>query len=275
MAYAALTRAVRRRAPFRPNIFQENPMKADKPARGEKPLREPARRRRHRTLPGVFPTSKNPRGYVRTRLPLMMDGLVHIDTDPTWTKILPYAEVIRFWGYDRRGRLCIREHVPDLKVMAADGDTVFIDYIPYALQQEDPYFERHKAAIEESCWERHRASYAVHDELCIYREPLYSNLTVMWRHRLDGLDDEAVIAVRKAVARLGRPSTIGEITREAALPGIRMEWDGAGPSHSFDMDDVDRAFSAIMQLTLNGEVETDLSRRLSSSTEVSVPGAAR
>jgi len=240
----------------------------------ELPLYEPARRRHHRTLPGIFPTAKNPRGYIRTRLPLMMDGLVHIDTDPAWTRIYPYAESIRFWGYDRRGRLCIREHVPDLKVVSDDGDIVFIDYVPCAIQEGDPHFKRHKAAMEEACWESHRSSYAVHDELCIYREPLYCNLTVMWMHRLDGMDEEAVIAVRKAVARVGLPSTIGEITRHAGLPGLRMEWDNTKVTHSIDLEDVDRAFSAIMQLTLDGEVEIDLSRPLSSSTEVRLPGDA-
>jgi hypothetical protein len=239
--------------------------------RYDSPLQEPGRRKRHRTLPGVFPTSKTPRGFIRTRLPLMMDGLVHIDTDPLVSEILPYAEGLRFWARDGRGNLTVREHVPDLKLVWTDGSIAFIDYVPLEIQAEMPSFATRKASLKVSCGEL-GASYAVHDELSIYREPRHSNLTVMWRHRLDGMDDQAVMAVRKAILRVGLPSSIGTISRVADLRGMRMEWDRAGDIHHLELIDVDRAFSAIMQLALDGEVEVDISRSLSSSTVVSERG---
>jgi hypothetical protein len=80
------------------------------------------------------------------------------------------------------------------------------------------------------------------------------------------------MAVRKAILRVGLPSSIGTISRVADLRGMRMEWDRAGDIHNLELIDVDRAFSAIMQLALDGEVEVDISRLLSSSTVVSERG---
>ena len=34
-------------------------------------------------------------GFVRTRLPLMIDSLFHLDTDPFWARISPYPIEIR------------------------------------------------------------------------------------------------------------------------------------------------------------------------------------
>lgn len=36
------------------------------------------RQKAARTVPGIFPTEKCAQGQIRTRLPLMMDGLLHV-----------------------------------------------------------------------------------------------------------------------------------------------------------------------------------------------------
>jgi hypothetical protein len=233
------------------------------------PKRNIRKRVRHATLPVNFPTTKAVAGTVRARLPLMADGLLHLDTDPYWTRISPYPVRIEFLSQDKNGRFVVAAHVPDIGVISRDGRKVFIDYVPLVIQRERPHLARRTELLKEIFREEHGAAYAVHDERSIYIEPRFSNLKTMWMHKLNGWDIEALMAVRKALGRLSMPAMIDEVRQAASLPGFRMVWEQPdGESHQ-DLDNVDRAFSAVMELAMNGEVQVDLSEPFSGTTLVS------
>lgn len=232
------------------------------------PKRVIRKRIRHVTLPINFPTTKAVAGTVRCRLPLMADGLVHLDTDPYWIRISAYPLKIQFFSQDRSGRFVVASHVPDVGVISRDGAKAFIHYIPLAIQRERPHLERRTALLKEIFEEEHGAAYAVHDERSIYIEPRFSNLKTMWQHKLSGWDKPALMAVRKALGRLPLPTTLGEVREAAALPGLRIVWERSDGKTRRDLENVDRSFSAVMQLAMNGEVWVDLSKPFAGTTLV-------
>jgi hypothetical protein len=248
----------------------EEPMHNDDYGFGDdhQPKRIIRKRVRHATLPINFPTTKAVAGMVRARLPLMADGLLHLDTDPYWVRISPYPVKIAFLSQDANGRFTVAEHIPDIGVISRDGRKAFIDYIPLAIQRERPHLARRAELLKEIFREEHGASYAVHDERCIYIEPRFSNLKTMWKHKLNGWDIEALMAVRKALGRLSMPATLAEIRQAAELPGLQIVWDIGGGERRQDLDNVDRSFSAVMQLAMDGELWVDLSRPFAATSLV-------
>jgi len=155
---------------------------------GHEPRRRFPARKMYPTLPGWFPTRKAPGQKIRTRLPMMMDGLIHIDTDPRCVRISPYPVSIRFFAHGPDGRFKVVQHIPDVGVKMADGSEVYIDFVPVNMQDEHPDFRRWEEELREAFQEQYGASYAVHDELCIYIKPRFGNLQTIWKHVLDGID---------------------------------------------------------------------------------------
>jgi hypothetical protein len=235
---------------------------------GHEPKRNIPKRVMHRTLPVNFPTRKAPQGFVRARQPLMADGLIHLDTNPRWVRISPYPVETKFFSHDVHGHFVVASHIPDVGVISRSGVKAFIDYIPYNLQREMHDLDRRTEELRAVYRDEHDASYCVHDERCIYLEPRFSNLKAMWKHKVDRFDQDAVMAVRKAVGRLPSPTTISAVREAAALRCPRIFWEHPDGEHYQDLEDVDRAFSAIMQLAMNGEIWIDLSRPFDGSTAI-------
>ena len=233
------------------------------------PRRRIPKRARHVTLPVNFPTTKAVAGTVRARLPLMADGLIHLDTDPEWVRISPYPLEIEFFSQDRNGRFVVASHIPDVGVISRDGRKAFIHFVPLNIQREQPHLARRTETLKRIFREEHDSSYAMLDERSIYIEPRFTNLKTMWKHRLRGWDQEALMAVRKAVGHLTLPTTIDEIRMAAALPGFRMVWDHPDYERHQELGNVNRAFSAVMELAMNGEIRVDLSVPFSGASVVS------
>jgi hypothetical protein len=232
------------------------------------PLRKVRKRVMHRMLPGPFPTRKAVGGHIRASQPLMMDGLIHHDTDPACVRISAFPVEARYLSAVPDGGAVVRSHVPDVGLLRDDGAICYVDYIPLNIQTEMPWLEQRTRELRLAFREQFGAAYAVHDERCIYIRPRFQNLQTMWKHQLQGVDDEALMAVRKALVSLPAPTTIAEIRTAAALPRLQMVWSHPEREHRVDLDDVDRAFSSVMQLAMNGEVWIDLSRPFDGATAV-------
>ena len=232
------------------------------------PRRNIPKRVRHVTLPVNFPTPKAVAGTVRARLPLMADGLIHLDTDPYWVRISPSPREVEFFSQDANGRFVVASHIPDVGVISRDGRRAFIHFVPLVIQREQPHLARRTEILKDIFRVEHGASYAVLDERDIHIEPRFSNLKTMWMHKLNGWDHPALMAVRKALGRLSMPTTIAEVRQASLLPGLRMIWEHPDGERHQDLSNFDRAFSALMQLAMNGEVDLDLSRPFSGTTLV-------
>jgi hypothetical protein len=229
---------------------------------GYTPSRTIKDRARHPTLPGVFPTRKASTPWVRTRLPLMMDGLIHIETDPRVVRIAVYPPKLRYsvW-YDLGGRSEIREVSPDVAIIEDDGYVTVLEYVPVAIQDERRNFADRVGTLKRIYAEEHGCGYAVHSELSIHIEPRMTNLRRQYEHSF--VDDRpALEAVRDAIYRHCLPSTIGAIRAAADLPTPVYQVLGESDEAVFSrpLDAVDRHFTALMQLAHRGEIEIDLSR---------------
>ncbi|MER8570218.1 hypothetical protein NKH85_32160 [Mesorhizobium sp. M0924] len=55
------------------------------------------------------------------------------------------------------------------------------------------------------------------------------------------------MVVRKVLARLPMPTTISAVCEASSLPGYWTVWEHPEGETSCEMDNVDRAFSAVMQ----------------------------
>lgn len=228
---------------------------------GSSPVFEPARRVMHKTLPGIFPSKKVAGGYVRTKLPLMMDGLYHLDTNPDVLRIVPYPIRIEYPSNQDQEVFTLRDHTFDLGVELRGNKRVYIDYVPYNIQLERPLIAERTVSLVQIARAEFDAEYRLLDERSIYIQPRFSNLKVMWRH-IHVADDEALMAVRRAIQTIELPSTISEIRRKVSLPGVQFNvLDQLGQVVSRrELHEVDRVFTAIMQLISKGEIEIDYSK---------------
>ncbi|CAN7445477.1 hypothetical protein LJR255_002871 [Pararhizobium sp. LjRoot255] len=219
-------------------------------------------RARHPTLPGVFPTRKATTPWVRTRLPLMADGLIHLETDPCVIRIAVYPPKLEYsvWN-DISRRSKVRTVSPDVAVQEDDGHVTVIEYVPVAIQDERAGFAERVRVLREIYREEHGCGYAVHSELSVRIEPRMTNLRRQYEHSF--VDDRpALEAVRDALYRHGLPSTIGAVRAAVSLPPPVYQVLGRTNEAVFSrtLDEIDRHFTALMQLAHRGEIEIDISR---------------
>jgi hypothetical protein len=228
------------------------------------PLWKPEWGTRYRTLPVTFPTSKTPLGEVIARLPLMADGLIHLDTDPDVIDIAAYPMSIEYFSPIGTDHAVKRAHVPDIAARRADGSVLFIDYIPVNEQERRPDIQRRTRILADHVAAQYSCIYVVHDELSILAKPLFPNLQTMWKHKPTVIDPDGVRLVMQAIRRCHFPSRIADIRdrlkQQAELRTVFAELEVGG---------VDLTFTAIMQMCFSGELDIDMAAQFSGRTVVS------
>lgn len=232
---------------------------------GSQPVFEPPRRQMHASLPGIAPSLKVAGGYVRTKSPLMLDGMIHLEVNPAVARICPYPIRIEYASSQTAEMFEFRERIFHLGVEMRSGQRLYIDYVPVAIQQERPWIEERTRRLEEVARNELGANYAVHDERILHIQPRFANLKIMYQH-MRVKDHDALMVVRRIVAQMDMPTTIAAVRKEAVLRSLRFEMiDLSGQSvvYARNLDEVDRVFTAIMQMTAMGEVTIDLSRPFS------------
>lgn len=217
----------------------------------------------YRTLPVTFPTAKCAQLEVFARLPLMADGLIHLDTDPEVEAISAYPMSIEYLSPLTDFKSVKKAHVPDVAVRMRGGQIIFIDYIPCNEQEANPWIERRTFALKRHCENAMGCLYVVHDERCVLANPLFQNLKVMWRHKQTAADVAGLSLVLQSLRYCQFPSTIKEL-RNACL--VDDEVGDLIASYLNQGDDL--VFAAIMQMCISGELDIDLSRIFAGTTEV-------
>ncbi len=192
----------------------------------------------------------------------MADGLIHLETDPRVVRIAVYPPKLEYavWN-DISRRSKVRTVSPDVAVQDDNGHVTVIEYVPIAIQDEREGFAERVRVLREIYRDEHDCGYAVHSELSVRIEPRMTNLRRQYEHSF--VDDRpALEALRDALYRYGLPSTIGAIRTAASLPPpVYQVLAGNGDAaFSRTLDEIDRHFTALMQLAHRGEIEIDLSR---------------
>lgn len=209
------------------------------------PVRKIARMSKRIARPGVFSSRKtSTRKPIRTESLLEMDGLAHIETNARYLRIAPQPHCLTFHVEKPNGSTQVQTYVPDLAVLTVEHDVIIVDF-KFSYLRALPEWAELEPIIREAYRVDHGATFRVLTEEHIHVEPRRTNVAIMMMHRPMVADAPAINAVRIAVAKLGLPATIREIREVAAL-------DGEPP--------IDRAFSALMELAIGGEIQIDMSQ---------------
>ncbi|WFS02371.1 hypothetical protein [Rhizobium tumorigenes] len=223
---------------------------------------------KHRNPVGKFPTDRYAAGgVIRTRSPLMSDGLKHLDVDPRVIWLAPYPFQISYLSVDEHGEIFSRTHVPDVGIRFRNGTVGFVDYVPFSCQDERSRQREREILLHLA--ENFNAGYAVHDERCIYPEPIFRNVCVLREHRSLPIDHECIREIGREILEASLPMTIGELTRSVSVNAFVEKWEDE-PDSAYRVDkDANPVFTACMQLAITGKVNLDLTRVFSPSTVVS------
>jgi hypothetical protein len=151
-----------------------------------------------------------------------------------------------------------RIYTPDLALLMADQSIVVVDFKVAKYAKTASWIEKAKL-IKEAYGRDHGVIFNVITDEMIRVEPRRTNIGIMLMHRAVVRDHEAEWRIWEAIAKLGLPATIGAITETCGL---------VHPSPN-----VDRAFSAIVNLAIRGEIALDLGKPLGSQSIVVLPDA--
>lgn len=231
------------------------------------PQREIKPGSRYRTLPGWFPTSKNVRGQVRTREPLMADLMFHLDTDPEIRVVAEFALRTDYLVRRRDGTVVTKEHIPDLAALRRDGHVFVIDVMPWSVQQNIPSTERRREVLT-THYAKLGARYLLLNETSIRLQPLLNNLKRMWMHKSSGHDLRGMAQLRQALLDTSYPATMEDLVRAMPLNAIIARWSDEDESAARHVTECSPVFTAVMQLAMSGELDVDLTKRFSPSTKV-------
>ncbi|WP_155935167.1 hypothetical protein [Methylobacterium sp. 10] len=215
-------------------------------APGCKPVRKIARKSKRISRPGFFSSRKTwSRDAIRAESLFEQDGLAHIETNPRYVRIAPQPHRLTYHLDTGNDGVLVRTYVPDLAVLTIDRTVVIVDF-KWSFLRRDPAWAKLEPVIREAYRRDHGATFRVLTEEHIHVEPRRTNVTIMMMHRPMVTDGPAITAVRVAIDMLGLPSTIGRLRSASGLIPQPPE---------------DRAFSALMELAMAGEVEIDMSER--------------
>ncbi|KAA2234911.1 hypothetical protein F0L46_21430 [Salinarimonas soli] len=151
-----------------------------------------------------------------------------------------------------RGGFDQHEYVPDVVCRYRAGPVVVVDAKALYLSSR-PSWQAREPHIREAYELDHRVAFVVLDETDIRVEPRLSNCQILERHRYIVRDDEALARVRDALLAVGFPTTVREVVHEAGLKSV--------PGTC-------RAFTALLNLALGGEVFLDLGAPFAPDTTV-------
>ena len=233
------------------------------------PLVKVAKSQKRQEIPVTFPTHKAAQKSIRARSTLMRDALIHFETNPDVVRISAYPIQIEYEASDRYGPVESLKHIPMVGVWSRQKQASYFDIVPVAIQSEQKWIASRTQRLKREFWEQYRATYAVLDEDILHIQPRMMNLATIYHHAYRH-EEAAVIQARRALATLPERTTIQSVIDVAALPQrvhVFYEEDGSIAQHRV-LSEVQRAFSAVMWLAVQGELKVDISTLISPASFV-------
>jgi hypothetical protein len=233
------------------------------------PEHEPKRvfppRIRNKKSRGKFPTAKYAAGgQIRTREPLMDDGLVLLDTDPDVVALAPYPMVVRFEGIDPDGLVCWQEHVPDVAAMRRSGRVEFIDFIS-DLEAAGTWIWVRSRLVAAALQSDYGVVYKVLPAAWVRKQPRFRNRNLMWAHAPSPHQPALIRNLARQILDQSLPMTIGELQASLDRNVMVSRWEGEPQSASQPVAGSNIVFTACMQLAFEGKVRVDMGDRPISS----------
>ncbi|XAZ22445.1 hypothetical protein LVY75_27090 [Sinorhizobium sp. B11] len=223
---------------------------------------------RYISLPGWFPTRKNPRGLIRTSSPLTRDLMFHLDTDHEIVSIADFPVTTTYRSKTPTG-FKVREHIPELAVLRRDGAVFVVDVMPLNVQPTIPFIRQRTIDLKSAYFDQ-GATYLLLDETSLHLEPLLGNLKRMWKHKKSDHELPEMEVIRRWILDARFPTTIGELMRESPVNAVFAHWSDQPEDTARHVTENNPVFSAVMQLAIAGLVEVDLDAPFSPSTTVTL-----
>ncbi len=195
---------------------------------------------------------------IRARLPLMADGLTHIDVTSEVIRIAEYPLEVEYKLTRGNGEVVTRTHVPDLAIVDSSGRVIVIDYEPINMQRRMPKaaLERRKNAIAEALLELD-ATYVCHDETSIYLQPRWHNVCEMWKHMQQHGQHLGIAEIKRQILNADLPASIGQLMRRLPQNAMASRFPEQSPDEAKIMRDVNPVYTAVLQLAAAGQVRLD------------------
>lgn len=206
-----------------------------------KPMRIVPRRNYHHEFDGDGGDFKAIGRSIPFRTLLERDLRTLLCADPMVDCYAIECHQLTYYVPDGSGDFVKHVYTPDVVALSVKQKLSVLDSKASAFAN-DPTWLALKTHIEEAYWRDYRVRFLVPEESDIRRQPRLNNAQIMLRHSYFADDKEALFRVRKIMGSRKAPITIGEIVVSAELlsePGTC------------------RAFSAIMNLALRGEIDID------------------
>lgn len=159
---------------------------------------------------------------------------------------------LEFFVPGGKGGFAKHQYTPDVVCRYRSGEVVVID-AKAAYFATLPGWTFKEAHIREAYRIDHGVAFVVITEHEIRAQPRLDNSRIMERHRFIAPDHEAMARVRRSLVELGLPTTIAAVVRKAGLVDRPPEC---------------RAYSAVMNLALSGEVRLDLAKPFNFGTAI-------
>lgn len=214
------------------------------------------------------------RAPIRLRGTLTADAWTHFETNPNIERISDYPTSVPYMVRRRNGTWKEETHVPMLGVRyrpqkgESQGRIVYVDVMPLEYRKKIRWDAERVLQMKEVYRDRLNAGYSVLTELDLWIEPRLWNMRVILMH-LDANVEAEKSEIRRLLSRC-RATTIDDVR---AAAGFRKPWHvvptlSDQDPYQRELVEVDKAFTAIMQLAASGEIAFDMSAPISGATVI-------
>lgn len=219
---------------------------------GAKRARKLLARSGRASMPGWFPTAKGTQGALRTESLLEWECLTHFEAHPDVAMMATQPHKLRYLRRRPDGGSFYARYTPDVAMRSRDGRLAVVEVKP-SKKADTPEW-RAKAAALRAAYAEVGVAFSTWTERSIKVQPRHANVAMMLQHRRTVPDDEADVLASAALLHLGLPASLGDVCAMCPLPA----------PHAY----VDRAYTAVINMALRGEVRLDLSRPLGRDTVI-------
>lgn len=206
---------------------------------------------------GIFPqTPKCLNQFAPYESSLEALAHLHLSVDCRIAQYVCQPPALYYWMPIETGGVVKREYNADFVALTTDGKLIVIDAKARRFARGSKWARR-EPFIREAYYRDHDATFLVWTETELRAEPRLTNARTIFRHRFEPVSRTPEIKVRNALVDAGGFSNLADLCREACAGGDIA---------------VSEAYSAVMRLTLKGELKLCPKERFNAATRVEFKG---
>lgn len=206
---------------------------------------------------GIFPhTPKCLNEYAPYESSLEALAHLHLSVDCRIAQYVCQPPALYYWMPTESEGVVKREYNADFVALTSDGKVIVIDAKARRFAR-DSKWARREPFIREAYYRDHDATLLIWTEKELRAEPRLTNARTLFRHRFEPASRTPEIKVRNALVDAGGFSNLADLCREACAAGDIA---------------VTEAYSAVMRLTLKGELKLCPKERYNAATSVEFRG---